>query len=135
MGSEVYELTIDDVLTIFEEIVGISRFQGLRSRQLLESAVHAPFQTFDGAYLYNSLFTMAAALMRSISENQPFTDNNKRVAWIATVAFLAFNGFDLRLDANSSLRLMTAIAVDHLEIREIAEILLQNTVSVETENA
>jgi hypothetical protein len=93
MGSEVCELTIDDVLTIFEEIVGISRFQGLRSRQLLESAVHAPFQAFDGAYRYNSLFTMAAALMRSISENQ------------------------------------------HLEIREIAKILLENTVSVEIENA
>ena len=81
------------------------------------------------------LVTLTAALMRSISENQPFIDNDRRVAWVATVAFLAFNGFDLRLDADSSLRLMTAIAVEHLEIREIAEILLQNTVSVEIENA
>jgi death on curing protein len=58
----------------------------------LESAAGLPMQTWSGAFLYPSLFLMAGALLRSLAENQPFTDGNKRVAWAAAMVFLEING-------------------------------------------
>ena len=41
---------------------------------------------------YNGLIEEAAALMESLSQNHPFIDGNKRVAFVMTDAFLRMNG-------------------------------------------
>jgi prophage maintenance system killer protein len=64
----------------------------LARREGPESAIAQPMQTWDGAFLYPSLFLMAGSLLRSLAENQPFTDGNKRIAWAAATVFLEING-------------------------------------------
>jgi death-on-curing protein len=117
----VFFLDVDDVLVLYGEYVG-SRRQLVRP-ELLESAVALLQATMLGAELYPHLFQKAAALLRSISQNQPFLDGNKRIAWIATRTFLAANGFDVRADADEGLKLMIDLAERKLDVDEVAAFL------------
>jgi death-on-curing protein len=117
----VFFLDVDDVLELYAEHVG-SRRQLVRP-ELLESAVALPRATMFGAELYPHLFQKAAALQRSIAQNQPFLDGNKRIAWIAARTFLAANGFDVQASAEEGLKLMTDIAERKLDVDDVAEFL------------
>jgi len=68
---------------------------GLRSRDLLESAVHQPQQSAFGDDAYQSIASKAAAYGFFIAQNQPFLDGNKRTAAASMLAFLYLNGFAL----------------------------------------
>jgi death on curing protein len=109
------------VLELYAEHVG-SRRQLVRP-ELLESAVAFAQATMFGAELYPHLFQKAAALLRSIAQNQPFLDGNKRVAWIAMRTFLAANGFDVRAGADEGLKLMIDLAERKLDVDDVAEFL------------
>lgn len=76
-----------------------------------------------GTELYPHLFQKAAALLRSIAQNQPFLDGNKRIAWIAMRTFLAANGFDFHADVDEGLRLMIDLAERKLDVDDVAEFL------------
>jgi death-on-curing protein len=70
---------------------------GLRSRELLLSAVMAPRATWDGAPLYPSLAEMAGAYLFGLARNHPFVDGNKRTAFVTALTFLEVNGVPLTL--------------------------------------
>ena len=61
---------------------------------MLESALEAPFQTFDGKDLYPELIQKAARLGHSLVSNHSFVDGNKR---IAATLFIYFLFVDTRL--------------------------------------
>ena len=89
-------LTVEEVLEIHLIVLAHSGgSEGLRDRGLLESAVAQPQATFDGVYLYVTLFDKAAALGFSLSKNHPFADGNKRVAAASVGYFLRQNGWVL----------------------------------------
>ena len=69
--------------------------EGLRSRELLESAVFQPQQSAFGDDAYQSIGSKAAAYGFFIAQNQPFLDGNKRTAAASMLAFLYLNGFAL----------------------------------------
>lgn len=60
-----------------------------RAPGLLEQAIAAPFQTYGGEELYPEPFDKAAALLRGLTSGHPFTDGNKRVAFLVAAYFLA----------------------------------------------
>jgi len=89
-------LTVEEVLEIHLIVLAHSGgSEGLRDRGLLESAVAQPQATFDGVYLYVTLFDKAAALGFSLSKNHPFVDGNKRVAAVSVDTYLRLNGLEL----------------------------------------
>ncbi len=51
----------------------------IRDDGLLESALNAPFQSFDDTDLYPSLLEKAARLGYGLINNHPFVDGNKRI--------------------------------------------------------
>lgn len=65
---------------------------GVRDEGLLESAVNAPFQTFDNAPLYKTIEAKAARLGFSLVNNHAFVDGNKRTGMMAMLLFLDING-------------------------------------------
>ena len=65
---------------------------GLRSQDLLESAVFQPQQSAFGEDAYPTLASKAAAYGFFIAQNQPFLDGNKRTAAASMLAFLYLNG-------------------------------------------
>lgn len=64
----------------------------VRCRELLDSALNNPFQSFGGFDLYPSLYDKAARLCYGLIENHPFLDGNKRTATHSVLVFLKING-------------------------------------------
>ena len=68
---------------------------GLRDEGLLESALAAPFQTYDAQELFRSIQEKAARLAYGLMQNHPFIDGNKRIGTHAMLVLLALNGIEL----------------------------------------
>ena len=68
---------------------------GIRDEGLLESALEAPFQSFDSIELYPSVQQKAARLGYGLVKNHAFLDGNKRIGAHAVLVFLALNKIDL----------------------------------------
>ena len=87
-------LTVAEVLAIRDDQV--ERYggaHGVRDYGALESALFRPQTGY-----YDDPIAEAAALWESLSQNHPFIDGNKRVAFAATYTFLAINGAELNAD-------------------------------------
>lgn len=69
---------------------------GLRDEGLLDSAVAAPFASFDGAMLHENVISKAGALMRSLVQNHSFVDGNKRTGFGMTEWFLFEYGLGIK---------------------------------------
>ena len=83
---------------------------GLRDEKLLDSAISAPFQTFDGQDLYPNLFEKAAQLCYGLIKNHPFIDGNKRIGTHAMLIFLKANNFSVECDDKNLIDLIFGIA-------------------------
>jgi death-on-curing protein len=85
--------TVEAVLAIHEQVLAAhGGGAGIRSRDLLESAVAAPQATMMGAPLISEPIEIAAAYLFYLSGNHPFVDGNKRVALATCLVFLSENG-------------------------------------------
>lgn len=76
-------------------VVETGGMDGLRDEGLLDSAIAAPFQTFDSTELFQSIQQKAARLACGLVQNHPFLDGNKRIAAHTMLVFLALNGISL----------------------------------------
>ena len=86
-------LTVEHVLALHQR--QMERFgggSGVRDYGLLESAVAQPQATFDGMFVHNGLFELAAAYLFHIVSNHPFVDGNKRAGLLSALTFLGLNG-------------------------------------------
>jgi len=89
-------LTVSEVLGLHsDQIREFGGAAGIRDQGLLESAVAQASSTYDGEYLHNGLFEMAAAYAFHMQRIKPFLDGNKRTALNAAIVFLGLNGFDV----------------------------------------
>ena len=70
---------------------------GLRDPGALEAALMRPQLGY-----YRDLVEEAAALMESLTNNHPFLDGNKRVAFFVTDTFLRMNGHRIECDGETA---------------------------------
>lgn len=68
---------------------------GIRDDGLLESALNAPFQTFDGEYIYKTIKAKASKLGYFLIKNHPLIDGNKRIGILVMMIFLEINGIEI----------------------------------------
>jgi death-on-curing protein len=95
-------LNKEPLFLTFAEIIEIHDYQishfggsdGLRSAEMLKSAIGMPSSTFSGEYLHPTIPEMAAAYLFHLVENHPFLDGNKRVGAMASLVFLDLNGYE-----------------------------------------
>lgn len=89
-------LTLADILAIHDD--QIRRFGGtfgVRDFGLIEAAIFRPQSGY-----YDDILGEAAALWESLSQNHPFIDGNKRVAFAAMDVFLRINGWTVTATPN-----------------------------------
>ena len=104
-------LGLDEVLELHaDQIERYGGSPGIRDLGLLESALALPAATFDGRFLHESVFEMAAAYLFHLAQNHAFIDGNKRIALMAAIAFLGLNGLSVVADADPLLRLVLDVA-------------------------
>lgn len=90
-------LSKSQIFLLYEQLVAeTAGSSGLRNEGMLDSALNAPFQTFDGEDVYPSLQQKAAHLCFGLVKNHPFVDGNKRIGVHVMLVFLALNGIELQ---------------------------------------
>lgn len=116
-------LGIDDVVRIHaDQVAAFGGSDGIRDANLLASAVAQPSATFDGVFLHDDLFAMAAAYLFHLVMNHPFIDGNKRTGLAAAVVFLDLNGLPSDASATARLYELTlAVAEGRTGKAELAE--------------
>ena len=94
MRHEPVFLTLAETIEVHEyQIEHFGGTDGLRSLELLKSAVGMPSSTFNGNYLHPTIPDMAAAYLFLLVKNHPFVDGNKRVGTMSALVFLELNGY------------------------------------------
>ena len=127
--KEIIFLTKDQILHLHRN--AINDYEGselIRDKNLLDSAIAQPKATFDGNYLHENIFIMAAAYFFHISQNQPFMDGNKRTGFLAMAAFLKINGFILNSSNEIIYPILFEVAEGKLDKSELADFIQEHTV-------
>ena len=92
---------------------------GIRDKNLLDSALKVPFQTFDGKDLYPDILDKATQLCFSLINNHPFSDGNKRIGIHLTLLFLKINNVQLNYVQQELIDLGFGIASSKLQKNDI----------------
>ena len=109
-------LDLEDLLHIIElEAIGPVRDLGL-----LDSAAARPRSSAFGVDAYPTLAEKAAALLDSVVGNHSLVDGNKRLGWLATVAFLRIDGQLLLAPEDDAYDLVIAVAERRISVSESA---------------
>ena len=130
--DELSYLTADEVEQIHWHLVrDFSRSRdpieppGVRSKNLLESALHRVHTSLGGEAKYPTVPMAAAAYLHAIIGNHAFHNGNKRTALVATLVFLDLNGFVLVVEQDDLYEYMLDIAkhgiVDKREEEALAD--------------
>ena len=91
-------LSKDQILLLHDKL--IERYggsYGVRDDGLLDSAVNAPFQSFDGNDFFPTVTDKAVRLCIGLVRNHPFIDGNKRIGALALLTNLDLNKYQFRI--------------------------------------
>lgn len=115
------QLGLDDFLVLAEAITGLDATALAVTPHIVaraESALAAPFVTFNGVEFYEGLTIKAAVLCSRLVRNHPLPDGNKRVAYLSMIELIRRNGWEWAPVADEHER---AAMVERLAAREIEE--------------
>lgn len=122
MSAHLKHPAVEAVLAIHAEVLAAhGGGEGIRSMELLESAVAAPQATMMGRPMISEPVEIAAAYLFYLCSNHPFVDGNKRMALAMCLVFLCENGLlpNEDLDADHWENLTLAVAAGLLSRKEI----------------
>ena len=97
---------------------------GIRDEGLLDSALARPQNIYS--YGKTDLYTLATAYISGILRNHPFTDGNKRVAFMTGYVFLGRNGKELVAAEAEATEFMLAFAAGKISEEDFALWLKKN---------
>lgn len=120
-------LSKNQVLTLHSQLVAeTGGIDGLRDEGMLESALHAPFQSFAGEEVCPSLQQKAARLCFGLVKNHPFVDGNKRIGTHAMLVFLALNGIDLDYTQDALSRIILSLAAGDINQNDLLRWIIEH---------
>ena len=100
--------------------------EGIRDEQLLESAINAPFQTFDNIEVFPSIQQKAARLGYGLIKNHAFVDGNKRIGTHAMLVFLALNKIELEYTQSELSDTILKVASDDYSFEDLLKWILDH---------
>jgi death-on-curing protein len=92
---------------------------GVRDAAALESALSRPRNQW--AYGETDICALAAAYAYGVARNHPFTDGNKRTAWVLARLFLAVNNVQISFAPEEAIRMVLTLADGSLTEAEVAD--------------
>lgn len=114
----VSRLVVDAIQT--DMLLNHGGMPGLRDEDLLESALARPRQrfTYDAT---TDLAALAAAYGFGLARNHPYSDGNKRVAFVTMGMFLGLNGLEFTAAETEVVTTMVALASGSLDEDTLAD--------------
>ena len=95
-----------------EQLLEHGGLSGLKDENSLEAALARPLQKAN--YGEPDVFELAAAHLFGIARNHPFSDGNKRTAFVAAYAFLRLNGFVIEANQGEVIAFVLAVAAGEI---------------------
>jgi death-on-curing protein len=125
MKKEPVWIRDDVVLALHErQLAEHGGAEGIRDKGLWESALNAPKHRFH--YEQEGIVDLATTYAFSLAMNHPFTDGNKRTAYVCMRLFLKLNGMDLSADKEEKVQIMLDLAAGKKDRDELIHWLRQN---------
>ena len=103
---------------------------GILNEGLLDAAMDAPRNHF--AYEQAPILRLASIYAHGLTQNHPFVDGNKRVAFTIAVTFLELNGFRLESSEQDALSAMDDLSAGRLSREEFESWLKASCQGAET---
>lgn len=104
-------ITADDVIALHSRVIEKSGgLDGLRDRDILDSAISAPLQSFGGKELFPTDLEKIARIGFGLAANHAFLDGNKRIGAMVVQLLLKWNGYALHLQQGELADMFIAIA-------------------------
>jgi len=120
-------LSADQIILLHAHLISeTGGIGGIRDRGLLESAVHTPFQSFNGTDAYPSLQQKAARLCYGLVKNHAFLDGNKRIGVHAMLVFLSLNNIELEYSQEELSDIILKIAAGECSFEDLLEWVLSH---------
>jgi len=98
---------------------------GIREEALLDSALAAPFQTFDGAELYHSTTAKIARMAYCLVCNHPFVDGNKRIGTYVMLVLLKVNNIEANFTDDDVVHIGLELAKGAMNDKQLLDIILE----------
>lgn len=92
---------------------------GILSQGQLDAAVNGPKATFDGQFLFVSIFQMAAAYLVRLVKAHAFGNANKRTGLACALVFLKMNNVDIKASNDELVDLVLSAATGDGDIDPI----------------
>ena len=100
---------------------------GIRNEALLDSALAAPFQTFDGVELYPSAVAKIARITYSLICNHPFVDGNKRIGTYVMLVLLELNHIEADFTDDDIIRIGMELAAGEMDYQQLLDLILKRS--------
>lgn len=94
---------------------------GIRDEAILDSALNAPFQTFEGMDLYPGVIEREARIGFGLVKNHPFVDGNKRIGTHIMLMFLDLNNVELKYEDDELITAILSIASGNMDDKKLRE--------------
>jgi death on curing protein len=113
-------LSVEQILSLHQSIVGHLNDAGVRNLSALESAVSRPAATFEGEDLFPTLEAKAAALVSGLILGGPFVEAGRETALVACECFLIANGATWQATDRDLDRLAASVGSAELSVEALA---------------
>ena len=112
----------ETVLLLYRKMVNATGgTYGIREESLLDSAVEAPYHTFDGIELYDTVLKKAARLGYGLVSNHPFVDGNKRIGVFVMLTYLEINDIHIEFTDDDIIFMGLGLANGYLNYDKLYE--------------
>ncbi|WP_430250203.1 type II toxin-antitoxin system death-on-curing family toxin [Neorhizobium sp. DAR64860/K0K1] len=109
-----------------EQVAKHGGLPGLKDENALESALARPLNKHaDGE---DDIFALAAAHLYGLAKNHPFSDGNKRIAYLAAFTFLLINGYLIEASQADVIEFVLSVAAGEIDEDGAARFLRDHTV-------
>ena len=122
-------LTVEEVIALHDKLIErTGGSQGLRDKNLLESAVYSAMSAFGDSEAYPTVEEKAARLMFSITNNHAFVDGNKRIGVFTMLMTLQLNNIKINYTQAELISLGLSVADGKTEYVEILDWIMEHKI-------
>jgi death-on-curing family protein len=121
------KLTKEQIIAMHRNLIEVyGGSDGVRDEDLLDSAIAAPFQTFDGKSILPSVQQKAVRLGFGLIMNHPFVDGNKRIGVHTMLTILAMNGIELEYTQKELYEVILNVASGNISFESLLKWVLDH---------
>ena len=117
------------VLALHSQLIKLTGgTDGIQDEGMLDSAINAPFQSFDNVSLFPSIIQKAARLGFGLIKNHPFLDGNKRIGAHVMLIFLELNHIHLTYSQEELYTIILGVASSENSYEDLLKWILEHEV-------